>query len=79
MSYTNLSIHLLFEELFVLYEQLLNHDVRHTVEQNLLFLHSTKHINDLKPYMFRHRKTFDELMSPTWLLNMLYSNIPRTR
>ena len=59
MSYTNLSIHLLFEELFVLYEQLLNH------EQNLLFLHSTKHINDLKPYMLRHRKTFDELMSPT--------------
>ena len=46
----------------------------------MLISHSTKHINDLKQILVKHRKRTDELKSSTGFLlfNMLISNILRT-
>ena len=50
---------------------------RHATERNLLISHSTKHVNDFKQLLLKHRKRTDELKSSTGFLlfNMLISNI----
>ena len=60
--------------------QFLSKNERYAAERNLLVSHSTKHINDLKQLLLKHRKITDELKSSIGVLlfNMLYSNIRRT-
>ena len=60
--------------------QFLNKNERHAAERNLLILHSTKHVNDLKQLLLKHRKRTDEVKSSTGILlfNMLILNILRT-
>ena len=59
--------------------QILRKNERHAAERNLLILHSTKNINDLKELLLKHHKRTDELKSSTGflLLKMSISNILR--
>ena len=60
--------------------QFLSKNERHAAKPNLLISHSTKHINDLKQLLLKHRQSTDKLKSSTefLLFDMLVSNILRT-
>ena len=48
--------------------QFLNKNERHPAERNLFISRSTKHVNDLKELLLKHRKRTDQLKSSTGFL-----------